>query len=110
MLDENVFEQQWVSEAEPERGIAEIWRPRKTGSSVDHRGDAQFLSQSPIGFERRIVRFQTNILRNDFAQSARSSFPQFLAQRRDVDNRSEEHTSELQSPMYLVCRLLLEKK
>src|ERR1017187_10652133 len=24
-------------------------------------------------------------------------------------NRSEEHTSELQSPMYLVCRLLLEK-
>src|SRR5436189_3989104 len=26
------------------------------------------------------------------------------------DRRSEEHTSELQSPMYLVCRLLLEKK
>src|SRR5437879_9517151 len=24
------------------------------------------------------------------------------------DQRSEEHTSELQSPMYLVCRLLLE--
>src|ERR1017187_7897448 len=24
--------------------------------------------------------------------------------------RSEEHTFELQSPMYLVCRLLLEKK
>src|SRR5437763_6921857 len=27
-----------------------------------------------------------------------------------VPGRSEEHTSELQSPMYLVCRLLLEKK
>src|SRR5436189_3483818 len=27
-----------------------------------------------------------------------------------VKIRSEEHTSELQSPMYLVCRLLLEKK
>src|SRR5437879_7801520 len=27
-----------------------------------------------------------------------------------VEERSEEHTSELQSPMYLVCRLLLEKK
>src|SRR5437879_12967047 len=25
-------------------------------------------------------------------------------------SRSEEHTSELQSPMYVVCRLLLEKK
>src|SRR2546426_6195646 len=27
-----------------------------------------------------------------------------------VDARSEEHTSELQSPCNLVCRLLLEKK
>src|SRR5438445_3648365 len=26
------------------------------------------------------------------------------------DDRSEEHTSELQSRQYLVCRLLLEKK
>src|SRR5258708_8181902 len=26
------------------------------------------------------------------------------------DDRSEEHTSELQSPDHLVCRLLLEKK
>src|SRR5688500_20240279 len=28
----------------------------------------------------------------------------------NVDERSEEHTSELQSPCNLVCRLLLEKK
>src|SRR3712207_7290094 len=27
-----------------------------------------------------------------------------------LDRRSEEHTSELQSRQYLVCRLLLEKK
>src|SRR5690348_18126651 len=27
-----------------------------------------------------------------------------------VNIRSEEHTSELQSPVHLVCRLLLEKK
>src|SRR5256885_12465161 len=27
-----------------------------------------------------------------------------------IDRRSEEHTSELQSPCNLVCRLLLEKK
>src|SRR5258708_25358768 len=27
-----------------------------------------------------------------------------------ADQRSEEHTSELQSPDHLVCRLLLEKK
>src|SRR3712207_7235745 len=49
---------------------------------------------------------------------------QVIAQRRQVDgrheykqvrarrkkHRSEEHTSELQSRQYLVCRLLLEKK
>src|SRR3712207_8107541 len=29
---------------------------------------------------------------------------------RDPGDRSEEHTSELQSRQYLVCRLLLEKK
>src|SRR5258707_6781477 len=29
---------------------------------------------------------------------------------RRIDPRSEEHTSELQSRQYLVCRLLLEKK
>src|SRR5437762_9675970 len=34
---------------------------------------------------------------------------QTAVEQRD-ESRSEEHTSELQSPMYLVCRLLLEKK
>src|SRR3712207_8471009 len=38
------------------------------------------------------------------AQRDRSPQDQILA------NRSEEHTSELQSRQYLVCRLLLEKK
>src|SRR5947208_8028121 len=32
------------------------------------------------------------------------------AVRDGADARSEEHTSELQSPDHLVCRLLLEKK
>src|SRR4051794_41740065 len=31
-------------------------------------------------------------------------------QSNDRQPRSEEHTSELQSPVHLVCRLLLEKK
>src|SRR5258708_20675036 len=31
-------------------------------------------------------------------------------ERGDICKRSEEHTSELQSPDHLVCRLLLEKK
>src|SRR5690348_18014571 len=33
-----------------------------------------------------------------------------LARLRSAAPRSEEHTSELQSPVHLVCRLLLEKK
>src|SRR2546429_1169996 len=33
-----------------------------------------------------------------------------LHQRRGAERRSEEHTSELQSRLHLVCRLLLEKK
>src|SRR5256885_13176460 len=35
---------------------------------------------------------------------------QFPEQKTDLSSRSEEHTSELQSPCNLVCRLLLEKK
>src|SRR4051794_41738498 len=36
----------------------------------------------------------------------------FLLERKPpvLDQRSEEHTSELQSPVHIVCRLLLEKK
>src|SRR5687768_18022740 len=37
--------------------------------------------------------------------------PSILSTNRQVDQiRSEEHTSELQSRLHLVCRLLLEKK
>src|SRR5258707_8898607 len=36
--------------------------------------------------------------------------PRWAATARPSSPRSEEHTSELQSRQYLVCRLLLEKK
>src|SRR3712207_7900746 len=36
--------------------------------------------------------------------------PSFIHSTKYIDPRSEEHTSELQSRQYLVCRLLLEKK
>src|SRR6266581_4741702 len=36
--------------------------------------------------------------------------PPRAASARSCSSRSEEHTSELQSPVHLVCRLLLEKK
>src|SRR3712207_7931882 len=39
-----------------------------------------------------------------------SMMPQLLRSSGETSTRSEEHTSELQSRQYLVCRLLLEKK
>src|SRR3712207_8155852 len=39
-----------------------------------------------------------------------SVWDEIIQAKRDDDKRSEEHTSELQSRQYLVCRLLLEKK
>src|ERR1017187_10798729 len=44
------------------------------------------------------------------SRKARWSPPPVLSHVPLVAVRSEEHTSELQSPMYRVCRLLLEKK
>src|SRR5258708_29309027 len=54
----------------------------------------------------------TTLFRSDFAgaddlRTARRRQP---SRTRAVRKRSEEHTSELQSPDHLVCRLLLEKK
>src|SRR5256885_10550691 len=51
----------------------------------------------------RSFALQTTNERSNFIVLAYSSVPQ-------ITNRSEEHTSELQSPCNLVCRLLLEKK
>src|SRR5256885_10531945 len=53
-------------------------------------------------------------LRQQFSFPAReqsvSPGQRWTGQRLAGDQRSEEHTSELQSPCNLVCRLLLEKK
>src|SRR5258708_10968396 len=45
-----------------------------------------------------------------FSLLSRGSEFLLLSESGFVDFRSEEHTSELQSPDHLVCRLLLEKK
>src|ERR1041385_9275849 len=46
-----------------------------------------------------------------FADGSRRGFPNLAnIDRQRILKRSEEHTSELQSRLTLVCRLLLEKK
>src|SRR5215216_6992344 len=60
----------------------------------------------------------TTLFRSELRRSPRSDSLRKKLQRilvrvalcADAELRSEEHTSELQSPDHLVCRLLLEKK
>src|SRR5258708_26160342 len=59
----------------------------------------------PISRGERVASFRSH-------HPSRRRPPGFLRWRRrkNPGGRSEEHTSELQSPDHLVCRLLLEKK
>src|SRR5437764_6705091 len=69
-------------------------------------GDRQFAARELLRFlitEREHGRRMPNVGAAARA-TTRAGVPLF------TDVRSEEHTSELQSPMYLVCLLLLEKK
>src|SRR4051812_49825397 len=58
----------------------------------------------------------TTLFRSRWCSQARTSLPRrssaspTTGARRRIAARSEEHTSELQSHVNLVCRLLLEKK
>src|SRR5947209_7362853 len=61
--------------------------------------------------EKKNARLRGRTLINCFFENStrtRTSFE--VAGKRLGADRSEEHTSELQSRQYLVCRLLLEKK
>src|SRR3712207_3484354 len=67
--------------------IAEV-----TGIEPDEVDSIKRSAQAPVSLEKPV------------GDEEESEFGQFIA------DRSEEHTSELQSRQYLVCRLLLEKK
>src|SRR5258708_22277616 len=54
-----------------------------------------------------LIRGRKDILHKFFERSRRAVLRRT---RNSTPTRSEEHTSELQSPDHLVCRLLLEKK
>src|SRR3712207_6865158 len=61
-----------------------------------------------IGALDRALEAQARALKEDPSLAETQEELEALAQRASA--RSEEHTSELQSRQYLVCRLLLEKK
>src|SRR3712207_7213956 len=75
------------------------------------------LFRSGVGESRRVVRASSRTpsrasSRATSLESAEGVRPRSRAAgaKPPLSRRSEEHTSELQSRQYLVCRLLLEKK
>src|SRR2546426_5232375 len=57
-----------------------------------------------------LVARQTRAVADEVLKAHRLTIPYLVGTMIEVPRRSEEHTSELQSPCNLVCRLLLEKK
>src|SRR5437879_6603 len=69
---------------------------QRLGRNIDER----LLARKPLSFL---------LISLPSASRRHAVRPSSVARSRSNICRSEEHTSELQSPMYLVCRLLLEK-
>src|SRR5256885_12925569 len=66
---------------------------------------------SDAGADREFGRKLPDMLRaRDHDLVLQNELFELIEKRREKIDRSEEHTSELQSPCNLVCRLLLEKK
>src|SRR5207244_6293281 len=104
-------------------------KPRKSGCiSVKMRFEAPMVVSGPANWKikllansavswppaaRALVKPKRELVVSVFCSSA--PLPKWvkfvsLVANQCRANRSEEHTSELQSPDHLVCRLLLEKK
>src|SRR5256885_12728924 len=69
-----------------------------------------FRSDRVVGPRARIERERRHDRLEVDEVDGKDGAPEHLADFRITESRSEEHTSELQSPCNLVCRLLLEKK
>src|SRR3712207_7354056 len=74
-------------------------------SNAFTRGPAERMAGSGV----RINMVSPSATRTDLL-AGRGGYGAQVAAGLGIDHRSEEHTSELQSRQYLVCRLLLEKK
>src|SRR2546429_4399501 len=67
-----------------------------------------FRSSGSFGFRSQALANPRDDARRDVLAGFRKNQREFIAS--VTRGRSEEHTSELQSRLHLVCRLLLEKK
>src|SRR3712207_7277593 len=76
-------------------------------SASDSEQPARSTAYGPTGMPSAAASFLVNSL-SIAAAEAKTLAPTYGMPA--ISSRSEEHTSELQSRQYLVCRLLLEKK
>src|SRR5438876_5888672 len=86
--------------------------PRDRGSTGRHAGVGAFrpfVNRDSGGPGSRRGSPGTVSCRGSRLRTEGRSPPDLRCSARE-SSRSEEHTSELQSPVHLVCRLLLEKK
>src|SRR3989442_11884409 len=82
-----------------------LFRSKQHGALVLRRAERRVDPHHRQLDQVRRRSLQGRVHRRTLGESAR-----VLIAAVDVRNRSEEHTSELQSRPHLVCRLLLEKK
>src|SRR2546425_3873957 len=82
-------------------------RTREMKSDRQNRAGSRLVSGHPRSVAASRTREMKSDRQNRAGSRLVSGHPRSVAASR---TRSEEHTSELQSLAYLVCRLLLEKK
>src|SRR3712207_7211758 len=87
--------------------IVSVDRTRRLGTVTAHTGVVDVTNQV-VAYQRR--RLGTGEVLAEFPLDLPARQLRTRAVWLTLDERSEEHTSELQSRQYLVCRLLLEKK
>src|SRR3712207_7897342 len=80
------------SPGQPDRSLSVEWEGSRPRSVRAGQEEFVIAAAQPV-----LIDFADSICRKEWFATAH-------------ENRSEEHTSELQSRQYLVCRLLLEKK
>src|SRR5687768_17822319 len=80
----------------------------RSDGSADHQRKGRFIDAATFGAYLQNRREGRHLSLHDVAAETKIAGRYLAALERG--DRSEEHTSELQSRLHLVCRLLLEKK
>src|SRR5437867_10577618 len=90
--------------------VSDVDRAKAFYEKLGFRLDIDIVNENFRGIQFTPPRSEASIIFGKGVTSARSGSADLVLAVDNVDARSEEHTSELQSPYDIVCRLLLENK